>query len=195
MNNNNRNYKKLKLKFKKNGYFLWAWENVSHVEFNVFAPDVWAKWISCALDVPSVSKPFPIIPSGELAGALGCGAGMSGQCAHSPGHCGVKRTRPPGPLRLFLLTHTHTSNGLTSPRQTFHTSKRALSTWRHAASSSAGKSIRTSSRPSAPPRPRLKPARCRAAVKCPSAKNQRRTAKRARDREAGSIFVFKIHEA
>lgn len=79
---------------------------------------------SCALDVPSVSKLFPMIPSCELAGAPGCRAGMSGQCAHNPGHCGVKWTRPPGLQRLFLLgrnthtpvhTHARTSNGLTSP--------------------------------------------------------------------------------
>lgn len=55
-------------------------------------------------------------------------------------------------------THTHTSFKRTHlARQTFHTNKRALWTWHHTASLSAGKSIWTSSRPSTPPWPRLKP--------------------------------------
>lgn len=54
-------------------------------------------------------------------------------------------------------THTHASFKRTHlGRQTFHTNKRALWTWHHTASLSAGKSIWTSSRPSTPPWPHLK---------------------------------------
>ena len=82
----------------------------------------------------------------------------------------------------LVREHTHTSTHFKRThlaRQTFHTNERALSTWRHAASSSAGKSIRTSSRPWAPP-DRVWSRPCRPAVKCPSA-NQRG---REREREA-----------
>lgn len=105
-----------------------------------------------------------MIPSYELAATPGCRVAMSGQFAHNPGHCGVKQTRPSGLQRLFLHTHTYAHTHTRAhfkrthiARQTFHTNKRVLWTWRHTASSSAGKSIWTSSRPSAPPWPRLKP--------------------------------------
>ena len=89
---------------------------------------------------------------------------------------GVKRTRPPGTATAIFTrntnthTHTHTHFKRTHlARQTFHTDKRALWRRRHTAQS-AGKSLRTSSRPSdrvwSPP--------WRPAVKYPSA-NQRGT--------------------
>lgn len=65
-----------------------------------------------------------------------------------------------GYFYTHTYAHTHTRAHFKRThiaRQTFHTNKRALWTWRHTASSSAGKSIWTSSRPSAPPWPRLKP--------------------------------------
>lgn len=117
---------------------------------------------SCALDVPSVSKLFPMIPPASwlvhLAARPVCLASVhitqatvvSSRHAHLDLH------------QLFLLGEAHTHTLLHFKRahlarQTFHTNKRALWTWRHTASSSAGKSIWTSSRPSAPPWPRLKP--------------------------------------
>lgn len=116
----------------------------------------------CALAVPSVSKRFPMIRPASwlvhLAAGPVCLASVhvTQAAVVSNGHAHLDCNG----YFYSVETHTHTQTHFKRTqlaRQTFHTNKRALWTWRHTASSSAGKSIWTSSRTSAPPWPRLKP--------------------------------------
>ncbi len=60
---------------------------------------------------------------------------MSGQCAHNPGHCGVKQSRPPGPATTIFTrlkhTHTHTHTHTHRHRHTHRHTHTDTQTHRH----------------------------------------------------------------
>lgn len=107
-----------------------------------------------ALAEPSIMKPIPMILPASWPVHLAAGSpflsssntALAAVVANGHSHLACNSYF----YSVETRVHTHTHTGFKRPylaRQTFHTNKQALWTWRQAASSSAGKSIWTSLRP------------------------------------------------